>query len=527
MIENLPSILTRILIASTCLIKTNQAQTCSVLSGINEKWDVGIKLESIRKSKLTFQLDDNGSCTLDQPPKTRLTLSDCQDTDEGLEGRLEFILPSGRFSFRDSIADGFVNKICIYLGYSNGVRQEQSSNTKYPAIMYPKDEDHKKKCLKALDNIVSESHASGEDATIQMFDTYCETSNKKNVVWLKCESPISTSRSIARTRRNALQEGTQQEKDIHLNSLVFTKEILNECPSGYSIKPRDSLIVDEQDGYLCLPNTCTCEVRDPAESDYSYLKDYCGMNFATEMGLEDVAGNTSERGSQWPWLVYIHRTASLNKKAPHCTGAILNPRFIITAAHCFFGGSGQLHTRVMYIANSDNTKIISTGKQLIPHKEYNTMEYNDMKDEGEIAGFDIGLIYLDPGLTFNKMIRPICINSEQSHNHLELRYATFLTRKDEDYHEQRLDIHILPNLGAKNNKISVDYILAGDQSSTYNRKNGKVRNFSSQYLGSSLRRCRQGFLKSRSGGPLIIPTTDYHQGKLVQKWLLAVMVSRL
>uniref|UniRef100_A0ABI7YYK4 Ovochymase 1 n=1 Tax=Felis catus TaxID=9685 RepID=A0ABI7YYK4_FELCA len=100
----------------------------------------------------------------------------------------------------------------------------------------------------------------------------------------------------------------------------------------------------------------------------------------------------------WPWQVGVRFQGS-----HQCGGAILNPTWILTAAHCVQSKNNPLfwtivagdHDRTL----KESTEQVRRAKHVVVHEDFDSRSFDS----------DIALIQLSSPLAFNSIVRPACL----------------------------------------------------------------------------------------------------------------------
>ena len=112
-----------------------------------------------------------------------------------------------------------------------------------------------------------------------------------------------------------------------------------------------------------------------------------------------------------PWMVSI--VEKIKPDAAWCTGTLIAPKYIITAAHCFKDKPKQA---LKVILGSDNLSQSPNNhqeyvKEFTIHKLHQHPSYYDIH-------FDVAIIELEDEVTYSRGIFPICLpeNSTLTNN---------------------------------------------------------------------------------------------------------------
>ncbi|XP_030076163.1 transmembrane protease serine 9 isoform X2 [Microcaecilia unicolor] len=142
----------------------------------------------------------------------------------------------------------------------------------------------------------------------------------------------------------------------------------------------------------CDSTTDCLDGSDEADCD-------CGDRPAMRKGNRIVGGSDASRG-EFPWQV------SLRENDEHfCGAAILNERWLVSAAHCFNDfldpAIWVAYLGTTALSGTDSSTVRANIKEIIKHPSYNV----------DTADYDVAVLQLENPLTFNKYLRPICLPS--------------------------------------------------------------------------------------------------------------------
>ncbi|XP_012155514.2 trypsin-1 [Ceratitis capitata] len=116
-----------------------------------------------------------------------------------------------------------------------------------------------------------------------------------------------------------------------------------------------------------------------------------------------IVGGTAVRSNKYPWTAQL-----LTKGFLFCGGALINDRYVLTAAHCVMGQrASSISVRVLQINRATTkTGITRNAAALIMHEKYNT---NTLVN-------DIALVKLNKPVELKDPIRPVCLPNIRRQN---------------------------------------------------------------------------------------------------------------
>ncbi|XP_060090217.1 transmembrane protease serine 2 [Heteronotia binoei] len=124
----------------------------------------------------------------------------------------------------------------------------------------------------------------------------------------------------------------------------------------------------------------------------------CGLSSKNSNPRNRIVGGTVAALGEWPWQVSLHIQGT------HlCGGSIITPEWIVTAAHCVEGSYSQPFYWRVYAG------ILLQQEMLRPkgHKVVKIISHPNY--DSETKNNDVALMKLQSPLTFNEVIRPVCL----------------------------------------------------------------------------------------------------------------------
>ncbi|KAF5296957.1 hypothetical protein FQR65_LT10109 [Abscondita terminalis] len=158
-----------------------------------------------------------------------------------------------------------------------------------------------------------------------------------------------------------------------------------------------------------------------ASKDLLADRKYCGYQHSDDY----YRSNKSISIDEFPWLAQL----IYDEGIIHCTGSLINNRYILTSAHCL--KSARVELKKVRLGDY-NVKTVRDCVPVLDDDEDCSEPYKDFELEGTIVHpafnprtglHDIGLIRLSRTVIYSDFIRPICLPREST---VELRNRTSL-----------------------------------------------------------------------------------------------------
>ena len=361
---------------------------------------------SIDSLKLfVYDIDANEECQTKYQTKIDLSgfklehsLTDLKELDDGIEGILSLNLYVGNqikenMKVKSSVitSNKVIQEVCRGMGYNEG----QKVIREWGKITGPFFNLGREWCSDIISKYLSKNLKEGDfkrkDGRSWVDICNKQYSNEKSVLQIKCTGSLSSNAMI-----------TDQNDNYNQN-----------CMEGYSA----------HDGFFCSPNICKCPFGTPVESNYNHLTEFCGLASEPYEDDEDadiehrrvkrMTGGRSLANDKIPFTVELFKT--LEQGESHCLATIINPTWVITAAHCVYD-----------VGVKRNEMFVSSEK--LPGTPYVHTNYtSSMADNIMVRQFDIALINIKTknfdnhhAIHFDNFKRPICLPTATLESYSEL-----------------------------------------------------------------------------------------------------------
>ncbi|CAD5223192.1 unnamed protein product [Bursaphelenchus xylophilus] len=128
--------------------------------------------------------------------------------------------------------------------------------------------------------------------------------------------------------------------------------------------------------------------------------------------VKRVIGGSPSKITDWPWVATI-----LADGKAHCTGSLISPYHVLSAAHCFTNTSRRYHVRL----GSENSE---NGGEI--YKVMWIRQHHDFYQNSVIIGKDIAVLTLRKKVKFGPKVYPICLsNRDRASSHELVTVAGF------------------------------------------------------------------------------------------------------
>ncbi|KAL0966315.1 hypothetical protein UPYG_G00293790 [Umbra pygmaea] len=197
----------------------------------------------------------------------------------------------------------------------------------------------------------------------------------------------------------------------------------------------------------------------------------CGLSW--DHGKDDF---TATKRQKYPWVVKI--SAMVGNEWKYCMGALVSPRFVLTAAHCF--KENQTDEIRVSIFGQEDIKL--EWDQVIIHPEYDVYKKKD-KGVDEFYDYDVAILNLKSDITISKENRPICIPCTVSSIRAAGLHSSTTCKAQEEF---LLDKNLVPasfmsekkrNMVEKEVKIKLKDMRESCIKDALKAENGTIKNY--------------------------------------------------
>lgn len=287
------------------------------------------------------------------------------------------------------------------------------------------------------------------------------------------------------------------------NQMAGSCKFLNECSSLFKLARKNR--IPEHDKRFLSQSQCAYRNRkilyccpdarpDPVEVDDKLLPEIglCGVDVN-----DRIFGNPETDPDLYPWTAQLEYTKVNHKKEFICGGALINNRYVVTAASCVSeeglkNGSTLTAVRLgewelstaddcwFYAATDCSPEPLDiTIADTIIHENYNPRLKNQ---ENNIA-----LLRLAESVKYNEFVKPICLPRTQ-------------TLKTQDYHGKTL---LISGHGSRKLRDSLDGVSNAKCNDIYGQTNVSI--VDSQFCAGGLHG-EHNLCRSDTGGALMAHT---------------------
>jgi len=150
---------------------------------------------------------------------------------------------------------------------------------------------------------------------------------------------------------------------------------------------------------LCLFQTVNCASWFDDNEEWRYAKKTCACSCGvTRKDEQRVVGGRPTNADDYPWMAGMLYQGSI-----YCGGALINDRYIATAAHCVEGlpiEDLNVILGVYDLMSEDQSNLqVKSIEKVVIHPKFANKTFNN----------DIAIVKLDTPIEFSYAIRPICL----------------------------------------------------------------------------------------------------------------------
>ncbi|XP_018615373.2 plasma kallikrein-like [Scleropages formosus] len=118
---------------------------------------------------------------------------------------------------------------------------------------------------------------------------------------------------------------------------------------------------------------------------------------------EKVVGGSEAEAGSWPWQASLQLKDSRGEDMHLCGASIINPRWVVTAAHCLKGSNPSSYSVVTGMIKLSEAKESHEVEKIVKHQGFNDNTFEN----------DIALFKLKTPVEYSETQQPICLASTQ------------------------------------------------------------------------------------------------------------------
>merc|ERR550539_1767379 len=130
----------------------------------------------------------------------------------------------------------------------------------------------------------------------------------------------------------------------------------------------------------------------------------CGINYIEPDNIDEatrIVGGFEAVPGSWPWQAYLKYQGSFT-----CGGTLIHPQWVLSAAHCFYGGEDPADWEIV-LGEHDDTLEEGWEQTVRVEAVFVNPQYDD-----DLTDYDFTLVKLATPVEFNTHVAPACFPSD-------------------------------------------------------------------------------------------------------------------